>query len=132
MSEFSISTEWHFDRADKQITNACLKGLLQGGIVAAGEASKDCPRDTGTLARSICATQGGLPDMEQVYEQAKNGEVNTENKQGDEIAVYISANTPYAHNQHENHAEKAKFIERGLQNVSDKIPKLVQKEINKL
>ena len=124
--------QWFGAEVEKKILNGAMKGLMKGAQVVVGEAQKNCPVKSGTLQRSITATQGGLPNAEEIYSQAKTSSVPVQNEsKGQEIAAYVSANTPYARKQHEEHSSKAKFLERGLQTVGSKIPEMVEKEIKK-
>jgi len=131
-SDFDIKVEWFGKAASDKVLKAALKGLKHGGRAVAGESQKLAPELSGTLKRSICVTEGGTPDLEEVFETAKTKKPSLNGKQGDELAVYVSANTPYAHKQHEQNRNHAKFLERGLQSVSDRIPQLVEKELKKL
>ena len=122
-SEFDIDVKWFGKSASDKVLKAAMKGLKQGGEVVSGEAQKLAPVLSGTLKRSICVTEGGLPDLEQTFEAVGVQE---------EVAVYVTANTPYAHHQHEENKFHSKFLERGLQNSEAIIPKLVERQLKKL
>lgn len=136
-TEFDIDVQWFGKTASDKVIAAAMKGLKQGGEVAGGEAMKLAPVLSGTLKRSICVTEGGTPNLVEVFEDAKTSADKKQPnvikaKQGDELSVYVSANTPYAHKQHEQNKNHSKFLERGLQNAQDVIPKLVEGQLKKL
>lgn len=133
-SEFDIDIKWFGKSASDKVLKAAMKGLKQGGKVVSGEAQKLAPVLSGTLKRSICVTEGGLPDLEQTFEKAKKRDLKEEKAVGlqEEVAVYVTANTPYAHHQHEENKFHSKFLERGLQNSEARIPKLVERQLKKL
>lgn len=133
-AEFNIDVKWFGKTASDKVLAAAMKGMKQGGEVAAGEAMKLAPVLSGTLKRSICVTEGGTPDLEQTFEKAKTRDLTEEKASGqnEELAVYVSANTPYALRQHEENKNHSKFLERGLQNVQEQIPKLVERQLKKL
>ena len=136
-TEFDIDVKWFGKTASDKVIAAAMKGLKQGGEVAGGEAMKIAPVLSGTLKRSICVTEGGTPNLDEVFEDAKtSSDKNQPNvmatKQGDELSVYVTANTPYAYKQHEQNKNHSKFLERGLQNAQDVIPKLVERQLKKL
>lgn len=136
-TEFDIDVQWFGKTASDKVIAAAMKGLKQGGEVAGGEAMKLAPVLSGTLKRSICVTEGGTPNLDEVFEDAKTlADKKQPNvikvKQGDELSVYVSANTPYAHKQHEQNKNHSKFLERGLQNAQNVIPKLVEGQLKKL
>lgn len=133
-AEFNIDVKWFGKTASDKVLATAMKGMKQGGEVAAGEAMKLAPVLSGTLKRSICVTEGGTPDLEQTFEKAKTRDLTEEKASGqnEELAVYVSANTPYALRQHEENKNHSKFLERGLQNVQEQIPKLVERQLKKL
>lgn len=136
-TEFDIDVQWFGKTASDKVIAAAMKGLKQGGEVAGGEAMKLTPVLSGTLKRSICVTEGGTPNLDEVFEDAKTSadkkQPNViETKQGDELSVYVSANTPYAYKQHEQNKNNSKFLERGLQNAQEVIPKLVERQLKRL
>lgn len=132
-NEIEIEVKWFGKAASDKVIAAALKGLKQGGEVVVGEAQQNAPVLSGTLKRSICVTEGGTPNLTEAFEQAKKGkDAKIAQKQGDEVAVYVSANTPYAHEQHEGNKTHSKFLERGLQNAQAEIPKLVERQLEKL
>ena len=128
----------NMDLTTEEILKAAIKGTRITALNIAGEAQRICPRETGTLARSIVVTKGGLPsNSEEIYQNAKhNSEViNKAEKEGKEIdpselksivgkaksgiptIFSISANTPYALRQHEDgslkhkEGQQAKYLE---------------------
>ena len=133
-TEFDIEVKWFGKAASEKVMKAAMKGLKQGGEVVSGEAQKLSPVLSGTLKRSICVSEGGVPDLEQTFEKAKNRDLKEEKATGfqEEVAVYVTANTPYAHKQHEENKFHSKFLERGLQNAEAVIPKLVERQLKKL
>lgn len=133
-TEFDIEVKWFGKAASEKVMKAAMKGLKQGGEVVSGEAQKLAPVLSGTLKRSICVTEGGLPDLQQSFEKAKTRDLKEEKASGqqEEAAVYVTANTPYAHKQHEENRNHSKFLERGLQNAEHVIPKLIEGQLKKL
>lgn len=132
-ADFEISQQWFMKDTFDKVEKLAMKGLVRGGQIVAGEAMQEAPVLSGTLKRSICVTEGDTPILETVYEKAQRGVSEKEVlKQGEELAVYVSANTPYAHKQHEQNRNHSKFLERALQNNQDTIPKEVEKELKKL
>ena len=75
-----------------------------------------------------------MPDLQQSFEKAKTRDLKEEKASGqqEEAAVYVTANTPYAHKQHEENRNHSKFLERGLQNAEHVIPKLIEGQLKKL
>lgn len=142
----SVDIKAWFDKdlANEVVTKAAMKGLKKLALVIEGEASELCPRDTGTLARSICTTVGFAPSdaqSEKIYEQAKNGQkTNLDDKRKDasnyQPIVIISANTPYARKQHEDvslrHPKggQAKYLERAFNQYSKEAQFYVEDEIS--
>lgn len=132
-ADFEISQQWFMKDTFDKVEKLAMKGLVRGGQIVADSAQRKAPRLSGTLARSICVTEGDTPMLEAVYEKAKIGlEEQDVSKQGDELAVYVSANTPYAHKQHEQNRNHSKFLEQALQEKQDRISKEVEKELKKL
>lgn len=135
-ADFDIDVKWFGQAATEKVLQCASKGLLQAGHAVAGEARRKAPVLSGTLMRSIVATSGGVPDLQPIYGKAKESKgskpVDVEEKQGDEIAVYVTANTPYAHKQHEKNRNHSKFLERALQENKEKIEKYVKQELKKL
>lgn len=132
--DFDIEVQWFGQAATQEVLNASMKALKQAGFAVASEARRKAPVLSGTLRRSICVSEGNLPDLEQTFEKAKTEKLKEEKASGSsrEIAVYISANTPYAHKQHEENKEKSKFLEKALQENSGKVEKYVKQELKKL
>ena len=136
--EFEIHQQWFMKDTFNKVEKLAMRGLKKGGAAVAGEAMKETPVLSGTLKRSICVTEGGTPNAESIHKQAlsdntnRNTPIILEQSQGDELSVYVTANTPYAHKQHEQHSSKSKFLEKGLQKVQDRIPKLVERELKQL
>lgn len=136
-AEFEISQQWFMKDTFDKVEKLAMKGLKQGAETVGGEAMREAPVLSGTLKRSICVTEGGTPNAEYVHQIAQTDKTNrTEplllDSQGDELAVYVSANTPYAHKQHEQNRNHSKFLEKGLQKVQNRIPKLVERQLKKL
>ena len=132
--EFEIDVKWFGKAAADKVMKAAMKGLKQGAVVVSGESQKLAPVLSGTLKRSICVTEGGLPDLQQSFEKSKTRDLKEEKASGqqEEAAVYVTANTPYAHKQHEENRNHSKFLERGLQNAEHVIPKLIEGQLKKL
>lgn len=132
--EFAVDVQWFGKAATDKVLETALKGLKQAGLAVAGESRRKAPVLSGTLMRSICVSDSGVPDLEQTFEKAKTRELEQEYATGsrDELAVYISANTPYAHKQHEENKNHSKFLERALQDNANKIEKYVKQELKKL
>lgn len=132
---------------EDEIIKAAVKGLKLTALNIEGEAQKLAPRDTGTLARSICTTVGGVPtNSDEIYERAKNNS-NDVNFGGDttelkriagkaqfkeKTIVTVSANTPYARRQHEEHSSKAKYLERPFNEKKGELENAIQNEIYKV
>lgn len=157
-NEIEIDVKWFGKAASDKVIACAMKGLKKGGEVVGGNAMNKCPVLSGTLKRSICVTEGGAPNLNEINEIAKpksnrKKPIVLEELQGDEVAVYVSANTPYAHKQHENTSfshtgtgvyysngkkrtyEKtgeAKFLERALQESTKEIEKLVGWQLKQL
>jgi hypothetical protein len=132
--------KWRIKEAVKIAEEAALKALRTGAEAILTEAIDEAPIDTGTLRRSGTTTVGGLPDMMQVYEAAKDGNEMKNafpDPVGQEKAVYISFNTPYARRQHEeldyNHplGGKAKYLETPFNANKKKVLKYADKQIKK-
>lgn len=136
--EFEIHQQWFIKDVFDKVEKLAMQGLKKGGQVVAGEAMKEAPVLSGTLKRSICVSEGGLPNAEDVHQKALTDSTNRsqpltlEETQGGELSVFVTANTPYAKRQHEENKNHSKYLERGLQKVQDRIPKLVEKELKKL
>ena len=135
-ADFDIDVKWFGQAATEKVLKQSMKGLKRAGMLIADDAHRKAPVLSGTLARSICVTEGGVPELQPIFAQAKetkgNKTVPVEEKQGDEIAVYVTANTPYAHKQHEKNRNHSKFLERALQENKEKIEKYVKQELKKL
>lgn len=136
-ADFDIDVKWFGKTASEKVFAAAMKGLKQGGEVVAGEGQELAPRLSGTLARSICVTEGGTPDLEQMHEKAireksRKKPIIVQDAVGEEVAVYVTANTPYAHKQHEHNKNHSKFLENALQNETDTIQKLVERQLKQL
>lgn len=135
---FDIDQQWFMKDVFEKVESFAMKGLKKGGEAVAGEAMEEAPVLSGTLKRSICVTEGGTPNAEQIHQIAQGGSQNTnkplviDETQGQELTIYVSANTPYAHKQHEQNKNHSKFLEKGLQKVQNRIPKLVEMELKKL
>lgn len=134
------NNKWRIKEAVKIAEEAGLKALRTGAEAILTEAIDEAPIDTGTLRRSATTTVGGLPDMMQVYEAAKDGnEMKNAFPQpiGKEKAVYVSYNTPYARRQHEelgyNHplGGKAKYLEDPFNRNKKKVLQYAEKQVKK-
>jgi len=132
--------KWRIKEAVKIAEEAGLKALRTGAEAILTEAIDEAPVDTGTLRRSGTVTVGKLPDGEQVYEAAKDGNEMKDafpDPVGKEKVVYISFNTPYARRQHEevgyNHPRggKAKYLEVPFHRNKKKVVKYADLKIKK-
>lgn len=144
---------------EEEILKAAIKGLKITAQNIAGEAIKICPKETGTLSRSIVVTMGGTPDnSEEIYQNAKNNsevinKAKEENKEVDPselkrivgkakngypTIVSVSANTPYARRQHEDptfkhkEGEQAKYLEQPFNQKAPYLEVNVGDEIHKV
>ena len=128
--------EWYGDKVMKLVAEAALEGLYQGGEHILKEAINLTPLDTGTLRRSGTVTVGDLPDADATYQQAKTNEVQpSPDPLGDNPEVYISMNTPYAIDQHENlhyrHKDgQAKYLETPYLQEAGKVYEYAAKRID--
>lgn len=131
---------WKTKEAVKVAEAAGLKALRTGAEAILTVAIDEAPIDTGTLRRSGTVTVGKLPDGEQVYEAAKDGNEMKDafpDKIGKEKAVYISFNTPYARRQHEElgyehpRGGKAKYLEDPFNQLKRKVLKMTELRIKK-
>lgn len=132
--------KWRGKEAVKIAKQAAIGALRDGGEAILTEAIDEAPVLSGTLRRSGTVTTGALPNFEQVYGAAESG---TEHKNafpgpvGNEGAVYVSFNTPYARRQHEelgyNHplGGKAKYLEDPFNRNWKKIKKLAELRVKK-
>jgi len=134
--------KWHGDEAEKLILEVAMEALRTGAETILTEAIDAAPVDTGTLRRSGTVTVGSLPhNPTQIYQESlppKKGGPGLEHKDafpdpiGDEKAVYISFNTPYARRQHEdltlNHPRggKAKYLEDPFKRNAKKVERLAE------
>ena len=134
------NNKWRIKEAVKIAEEAGLKALRTGAEAILTEAIDEAPVDTGTLRRSGTVTVGKLPDGEQVYEAAKDGNEMKDafpDPVGKEKVVYISFNTPYARRQHEevgyNHPRggKAKYLEVPFHRNKKKVVKYAELKIKK-
>ena len=134
------NNKWRIKEAVKIAEEAGLKALRTGAEAILTEAIDEAPVDTGTLRRSGTVTVGKLPDGEQVYEAAKDGNEMKDafpDPVGKEKVVYISFNTPYARRQHEevgyNHPRggKAKYLEVPFHRNKKKVVKYADLKIKK-
>ncbi len=132
--------KWRIKEAVKIAEEAGLKALRTGGERIITEAMDNVPIKSGTLRRSATTTVGGLPDMMQVYEAAKEGnEMKNAFPEpiGKEKAVYVSYNTPYARRQHEELGYKhplgggPKYLENAFNQLKDKIIRMAERKIKK-
>lgn len=132
--EFEIDVKWFGKAAADKVMKTAMKGLKKAGLAVADSAGRKAPVLSGTLMRSICVSEGGVPDLQQSFEKAKTRDLKEEKASGqqEEAAVYVSANTPYAHKQHEENRNHSKFLERALQDNTAKIENCLTKELKKL
>ena len=70
-TEFDIDVKWFGKTASDKVIAAAMKGLKQGGSYVAGQAASHAPVLSGTLMRSICFSEGGTPNAEEIYSKAK-------------------------------------------------------------
>ena len=134
------NNKWRIKEAVKIAEEAGLKALRTGGERIITKAMNNVPIETGTLRRSATTTVGGLPDMMQVYEAAKEGnEMKNAFPEpiGKEKAVYVSYNTPYARRQHEEMDYEhplgggPKYLENAFNQLKDKIIRMAELRIKK-
>lgn len=98
---------WRGNEAKKIVVEAAREALWTAGEDLIEKVQNEVPVLSGTLRRSATVTEGQLPDMEQVYEQAKAGRTMKDAFRGailgtlKQLSVYVSYNTPYARRQHE-------------------------------
>ncbi|HHT47375.1 MAG TPA: hypothetical protein GX004_08875 [Firmicutes bacterium] len=132
--------KWRTKEAVKIAEEAGLKALRTGGERIITSAMNNVPIESGTLRRSATTTAGGLPDMMQVYEAAKEGnEMKNAFPEpiGKEKAVYVSYNTPYARRQHEEMdyihpvGGGPKYLENAFNMLKGKIIKMAELQIKK-
>lgn len=135
-----MAKRWRIKEAVKVAERAGLKALRTGGELIITEAMNNVPIESGTLRRSATTSIGGRPDPMQVYEAAKDGVEMKDafpGELGNEKAVYVSYNTPYARRQHEelgyNHpgGGGAKYLENSLNANKKDILKMADLQIKK-
>jgi hypothetical protein len=133
-------SKWRIKEAVKIAEKAGLKALRTGAEAILTEAIDEAPIDTGTLRRSGTVTVGSKADGGQVYAAAESGTEMKDaypDKIGQEKAVYISFNTPYARRQHEEldyehpRGGKAKYLETPFNANKKKVLKYADKQIRK-
>lgn len=128
--------EWYGDKVMALVREAALQGLYEGGEHILKEAINLTPLDTGTLRRSGTVTVGGLPDADATYQQAKTTDVQSKPApMGGQPEVYVSMNTPYAIDQHENlhyrHKDgQAKYLETAYLQEAGKVYEYAAKKID--
>jgi hypothetical protein len=131
-------SKWRIKEAVKIAEEVGLKALRTGAEAILTVSIDEAPIKSGTLRRSGTVTVGALPDGAQVYEAAESGIEMKDafpEKIGQEKAVYISFNTPYARRQHEevgyNHPRggKAKYLEDPFNRNKEKVLKYADKKI---
>ncbi len=131
---------WRTKEAVKIAEEAALKALRTGAEAILTEAIDEAPVDTGTLRRSGTVTVGELPDGAQVYEAAESGTEMKDafpDKIGQEKAVYISFNTPYARRMHEDlgytpkRGGGPKYLETPFNANKDKVLKMAETKVKK-
>lgn len=130
--------KWYGKQVEKVVLEAAMKALVTGGEAILTDAINEAPVDTGTLRRSGTVTKGGLPNAEQVFEDAQAGnEQELGREKGKESAVYVSFNTPYARRQHEElewvhpKAGKAKYLEGPFNRMKGTVRRLVDASVKK-
>lgn len=131
MGSKTVDVKVFFDKelAQEVVEQAAIKGLRKLAELIVTKAQQNCPRDTGTLARSIVESVGFEPNMNEIYEKAKIGDVPTLRARKKAKEVYISANTPYALRQHEEHRTKSKYLERAFNEYKDKAQYFAENKI---
>lgn len=128
--------EWYGDKVMKLVREAALQGLYEGAEHILTKAIDLTPLDTGTLRRSGTVTVGGLPDADAAHEQAKRSQVQPNpDLRGSSQEVYVSFNTPYAIDQHENlhyrHKDgQAKYLETAYLQEAGKVYEYAAKRID--
>lgn len=138
---------WRTKEAVRIAEQAGIHALRTGAEAILTEAIDEAPVDTGTLRRSGTVTVGSLPkNPTQIYIDSlppEKGGRGMEHKDaypdpiGEEKAVYISFNTPYAWRQHEeqdyNHPRggKAKYLEDPFNRLKEKVVKLAELRVKK-
>ena len=131
---------WRIREAVRIAEEAAPQALRTGAERIITKAMNNVPLESGTLRRSATTTVGGLPDMMQVYEAAKDGnEMKNAFPQpiGNEKVVYVSYNTPYARRQHEELGYEhplgggPKYLENSFNQLKGDIIKYAQKAVKK-
>jgi hypothetical protein len=139
--------KWRIKEAVKIAEEAGLKALRTGAEAILTEAIDEAPVDTGTLRRSGTVTVGSLPkNPTQIYVESlppEKGGRGMEHKDafpdpvGQEKAVYISFNTPYARRMHEDlgytpkRGGGPKYLETPFNANKDKVLKMAETKVKK-
>ena len=98
-----MSLKWEGDSAANNLKKATAIGCYLTAEQIAAQSVKNCPRDTGTLRNSITVSVNEDINAQQAYSQAITGPVAHDEMPVTNIdKVFVSANTPYAHRQHED------------------------------
>jgi hypothetical protein len=133
--------KWHGDEAEKLILEVAMEALRTGAEAILTEAIDKAPVDTGTLRRSGTVTVGKLPDSARIYEAAESGNEMKDafpDPIGEEKAVYISFNTPYARRMHEDlgytpkRGGGPKYLESPFNRNKNKVLKMADLQIKKV
>lgn len=135
-----MSGKWRSKEVLQVARAVALAELRTGAEAILTAAINEAPVDTGTLRRSGTVTVGGLPDGAAVYAAAEGGQgmagAHSE-PQGNEQAVYISFNTPYARRQHEEldwqhpRGGKAKYLEDPFNALKGKVLRRVERRVKR-
>lgn len=118
---------------------AALDAATKGAEKILGVAINKTPLKSGTLRRSGAVTVGALPNPDTIFEAAKAGRATKRPDKGikalagavkgEELAVFVTFNTPYALDQHEgNHSHangERKYLENAFNEQSANVEKLI-------
>ncbi len=130
-------SKWDIEKVLNVVKTEGIKALAIGGEIILSRTINNVPIDTGTLRRSGTVTIGGIPQLTEIYEQAKAGTVPKQDVLGTDLAVYISFNTPYARRQHEElhwthpRGGKAKYLEDTFNASKKEVLKYIERTILK-
>ena len=134
-----MTLKWNGDAIQKDILQATVDGCMNTAEQIATKAQILCPRDTGTLSNSITITRDE-PNPSEIYSKALTAPVGWNESEFNETTknIFISANTPYAHYQHEltsavNYTTPGttyKYLEKAwnekIKNITKNIQKVAQ------
>lgn len=130
---------WKGEAAREIARAAALGAATKGAEKILNVAINKTPLLSGTLRRSGCVTVGTLPNPDSIFQTAKAGRATkrpdskvkalAQAVKGEELAVYVTFNTPYALDQHEgNHQHKngeRKYLEKAFNEQSANVEKLM-------